>query len=411
MKYLSTKEAAEKWNISDRRIRVLCKEGRILGAIKKGNSYKIPDDAVKPADGRIRNMGKVIKWNDAVVATLNDDYSINWIEPKYNSVVNMYTHGAKHWTSEQFNEFLLDRIVSRERRDIEKILFRCGLSNYDVRAISEITRGIHPRDMLWIANSPDELMQDVITDVFESVFIQKLDMQGDSIDTPEGFNIKRYGVYNGRYGIYKQRISPLATDLESEIAVYKLSKVLGVPCCPAYKIDENTMFSEFEYDFSKEYIVHFRRLFDGKRSENEFENLVNVRPQFEDEIIKMILLDFITRQDDRHLSNMAIKISDNGESFYPLYDNGRSLFYEDTEEFVQKACEDIPRYATSFGYVGTYWDHIQDIKKKGIDFSKLINLNTDKKTIQIVLVESGFKSYRLDGATKWIMNAINLLKT
>lgn len=410
MKYLSTVEAAEKWNISDRRIRTLCKEGRISGAKKQGNSYKIPADAQKPVDGRIKCTGKVLKWNDIVIASINDDYSINWIEPKYNSVVNMYTHGAREWSSDQFNEFLLDRIVSRDRRDIEKILFRCGLSNYDVRAISEITRGIHPRDMLWIANTPDESMQDVVTDVFESVFVQKLDMQGDSIDTPEGYNIKRYGVYNGKYGIYKQRISPLATDLESEIAVYKLAEVLGVPCCSAYKIDENTMFSEFEYDFSKEYIVHFRRLFDGKRGENEYENLIKLRPQFKKDIIKMILLDFITRQDDRHLSNMAIKINENGESFYPLYDNGRSLFYEDTEEFVEKACEDISKYATTFGYAGSYWDHIQDIRADGVDFSKLINLDIDEKMVREILLESGFKTYRLEGATKWVINALSMLK-
>jgi hypothetical protein len=33
-----------------------------------------------------------------------------------------------------------------------------------------------------------------------------------------------------------------------------------------------------------------------------------VRPQYQDDIALMILFDFITRQDDRHLSNIAIKI-------------------------------------------------------------------------------------------------------
>ena len=81
----------------------------------------------------------------------------------------------------------------------------------------------------------------------------------------------------------------------------------------------------------KEYIVHFRRLFNGARSDNEYRNLIGVRPQYRNDVARMILLDFITRQDDRHLSNMAIKIGSGGESFYALYDNGRSLFYEDTE--------------------------------------------------------------------------------
>lgn len=52
MKYISIREASEKWRISDRRIRVLCSEGRIEGVIKVGRSWSIPSDAVKPADGR-----------------------------------------------------------------------------------------------------------------------------------------------------------------------------------------------------------------------------------------------------------------------------------------------------------------------------------------------------------------------
>lgn len=52
MKYMSSREASEKWKISDRRIRVLCNEGRIEGAIKIGRNWSIPIDAAKPADAR-----------------------------------------------------------------------------------------------------------------------------------------------------------------------------------------------------------------------------------------------------------------------------------------------------------------------------------------------------------------------
>ncbi len=52
MNYVSVSEAARKWKISERRIRVLCGEGRIEGAVKIGRSWSIPDSAVKPVDGR-----------------------------------------------------------------------------------------------------------------------------------------------------------------------------------------------------------------------------------------------------------------------------------------------------------------------------------------------------------------------
>lgn len=60
MRYLSIKQTAERRGISDRRIQVLCKEGRIPGIIAIGRTWGIPDDAVKPADARIKS-GKYVK--------------------------------------------------------------------------------------------------------------------------------------------------------------------------------------------------------------------------------------------------------------------------------------------------------------------------------------------------------------
>ena len=50
--YLSTKQAAQKWGLSERRVRILCSEGRIAGAFREGRAWKIPREAVKPLDGR-----------------------------------------------------------------------------------------------------------------------------------------------------------------------------------------------------------------------------------------------------------------------------------------------------------------------------------------------------------------------
>ena len=54
MEYLTTVEMSEKWNITSRRIVVLCSEGRVDGAIKKGKTWLIPSDAVKPEDARYK---------------------------------------------------------------------------------------------------------------------------------------------------------------------------------------------------------------------------------------------------------------------------------------------------------------------------------------------------------------------
>jgi len=361
----------------------------------------------------VKIMKKIVhflKWDDTTIGTIDSSYAVKFLLPNYNEVISLYTHGKNAWTFDEFSDFLSGRLISRDRRDIERILFRCGLSHYDVIKIAQITRAIHPKDLLWIANNEAEQLNDVITDVFESVFHQKLDLVGASIDTPEGYNIKRYGVYEGKYGIYKQRISPLLTDVESEIAVYLLAEKLGIPCCPAYRADEKTVFSAFLYDFREEYIVHFRRLFTGTRSDNEYQNLASARPQYKESIIQMIILDFITRQDDRHLSNVAIKIASEGESFYPLYDNGRSLFYEDTEAFVVAAVNDPENYSTTFGYAGTYWDFVKEIADEGIDIGSLVNLDISEDEIADILHIAGFEGYRFGGALAWIVKTLAMVK-
>ena len=45
---------SKKWNISSRRIWVLCTEGRIEGAAKKGKMWLIPGDTQKPTDTRFK---------------------------------------------------------------------------------------------------------------------------------------------------------------------------------------------------------------------------------------------------------------------------------------------------------------------------------------------------------------------
>lgn len=60
MKYISAMEAADRWNLSRRRIITLCNNGRIEGAQKAGATWIIPDNAQKPSDARIKS-GKYIK--------------------------------------------------------------------------------------------------------------------------------------------------------------------------------------------------------------------------------------------------------------------------------------------------------------------------------------------------------------
>lgn len=93
---MTTKQAAEKWGISDRRIRTLCMNAQLDGAWREGKIWYIPDNALKPADGRIRGKETLIAQierkkaeldtrrplTEGEVARLNEDFMIEYT---YNS--------------------------------------------------------------------------------------------------------------------------------------------------------------------------------------------------------------------------------------------------------------------------------------------------------------------------------------
>ena len=94
--FLTVKQASEKWGISDRRIRVLCSEGKIPGAYREGRRWKIPVDAKKPADGRYKSKESLLEQIDrkkveldsrrpltaGEVARLNEEFIVEYT---YNS--------------------------------------------------------------------------------------------------------------------------------------------------------------------------------------------------------------------------------------------------------------------------------------------------------------------------------------
>jgi len=52
---MSVKEAAKLWNLTERRVSGLCREGKMKGAKKQGRSWRIPVGAEKPIDHRVKS--------------------------------------------------------------------------------------------------------------------------------------------------------------------------------------------------------------------------------------------------------------------------------------------------------------------------------------------------------------------
>lgn len=282
-------------------------------------------------------------------------------------------------TLDEVYAFLADRVFSASRRDREANLYHLGLSDYDVLAIAKKTHAFSTQDTLWLSTD-DTLYSDALNS-----FLSHLH---DCTYSPGGVNIKSYL----KKGIKKKRLSPMHSDAEMEVVCYRLGVLLGMPVCRAEMMGSDHVLSYFEYNIFIDRLVHVRHLIDM------------TAPNLHDELMRnfdntwlnnLMVFDFLTRQDDRHMSNLATL---NGK-LYPLYDNGRSLFYEDTPETVANMLLDVRVNATSFGNIGTYWDYAHNTKHT----LNLVALTPE--SVSSCFAGLSIPDYRKEGAIHWILSA------
>ena len=56
MNYMTAGQAAQKWNISQRRVQIQSSQERIEGIFKLGEVWAIPENAPKPKDNRKKEL-------------------------------------------------------------------------------------------------------------------------------------------------------------------------------------------------------------------------------------------------------------------------------------------------------------------------------------------------------------------
>lgn len=69
--YMTTNQAAEKWGLSDRDVRILCIGKKVPGAFREGRGWKIPINAKKPADRRFCSVESLLDKIDQKKAELD----------------------------------------------------------------------------------------------------------------------------------------------------------------------------------------------------------------------------------------------------------------------------------------------------------------------------------------------------
>ena len=61
-------EAAEKWDVTERWVTQLCRKGRIIGAVKEGRNWLLPEDTARPGDSRVKS-GQYRKYRNETVVS------------------------------------------------------------------------------------------------------------------------------------------------------------------------------------------------------------------------------------------------------------------------------------------------------------------------------------------------------
>lgn len=115
MKFISTAEAAENWSVSQRRIRVWCKEGRISNARLVGSVWQIPEDAKKPSDrrtaeGKDDNCCEIPLYlaGDATLCERVNPCTIGVNEKRICEIITLMLQGKLFDSKELLDEYLDD---------------------------------------------------------------------------------------------------------------------------------------------------------------------------------------------------------------------------------------------------------------------------------------------------------------
>ncbi len=179
----------------------------------------------------------------------------------------------------------------------------------------------------------------------------------------------------GQIGLFKFRKDIGTTDHVSECIAYKIAQLLEIPCAKfelgMYKGREGSM----SYNIIKnsnqilvEGIYFITLIYPGYNPEQFIDSLTKHRYSVEmvkkaieafvpiEDLLKMLMFDYLIGNSDRHQNNWAIIIEDDKKEWSPLYDNSSSLCAYISEEQI----------AGYFGKDKNRWNALVDTKSRSL---------------------------------------------
>lgn len=146
MKYSSVKDIALKWNLSERRVRMMCEKGLIQGVNKENGLWHIPDDSKMPQDKRVkRKKVAVIVSSSADAGCLiskefvSRGYNVIFISDKECFIDGIYCFNCKINDEKRIKEIIfsidtIDSLVIFPSSYLPKTLETTAVSDFDYYA-------------------------------------------------------------------------------------------------------------------------------------------------------------------------------------------------------------------------------------------------------------------------------------
>jgi len=225
-------------------------------------------------------------------------------------------------------------------------------------------------------------------------------------------------ICDGKLGVVKFPIIKSSLDCINEVVAYRLGLLFGIPVCKASReVFDGRACIISEYAVAPDdvnRIVSLRRAV-GEADRTKFNAIFNIdwicshisREAMQD-YIRMILLDILMRQTDRHVKNIAFI----NNKMYPLFDNGRSLFFEEPDmlqEIDVDSTDSVSRtfYLNEHGYGWPWIDAHLPAKER----LTLINSHVAYEQIKSVLCDE-YKDQNLgQRLARYIFSAYEIIRT
>ncbi|MEG1413429.1 MAG: DNA adenine methylase [Acidaminococcaceae bacterium] len=257
MQYISAKATARKWEISQRRVAVLCAEKRIVGATKVGNMWLIPSKAMKPIDARSsqymekskQKLKPFVKWAGGKGQLLTE---IRKVYPaQLGKTITKYAEpfvGGGAVLFDVLSNYELDSLYISDinaelintykiiRDDIDKLIERLSLIQLEYLAMEIEQRKLYYYDKRFVFNGL-KINLDERTNVEKAalfIFLNKTCFNGL-------YRVNKKGLFNVPMGAYK---TPCICDAENLRNISQALKKVIIVCGDYRKsvtfIDQNT---------------------------------------------------------------------------------------------------------------------------------------------------------------------------